>query len=166
MRRSRLLRRSAGRAIRVVRGWPRHLGVVRRRRSLWTAVHRLALRIAVHRRAVVRAICIASRKTIVPRRRPRYVVRGISLIRARRCTGCVRDVPIALRRSRPIASRHRGLIPVEASRTRRRSRMGHDAAVGRRSRRNTMGHRCASAKNGLLSRSHIGCADKLSLAEC
>ena len=185
MRRGRLLRRSAGRVIAVVRGRPRHLGVARRRRScraLWTAVHR---------RAVVRAICIASRKTIVARRRPRhivrrrvrrsiapgnliiggsasrrrtrYVVRGISLIRACRCTGSVRDVAIALRRSSTVPSRRRGLISVEVG---RRSRVGHDAAVGRRGGRNTVSQRRASAKHGLSGRSHIGRADKLSLAEC
>ena len=163
MRRSRPLWRSAGRAIRVVRGRPRHLGVARRRRALWTAVRRRALRRAVHRRVVVRAVCIVSRKAIVGRRRPRHIVRGISLIRAGRCTGSVGDVPIALRRSSTVPSRHRGLIAVEAG---RRSRMGHDAAVRRRSRGNTMGQRRVSAKNGLSGRSHIGRADKLSLTEC
>ena len=182
MRRRRPLRRSAGRAIRIVRGRPWHLGVARRRRALWTAVYR---------RAVVRAICVAAceavvacgrprrivrrrvRRSIAPgnliiggsasRRRPRYVVRGISLIRACRCTGSVGDVPIALRRSSTVPSRRRGLIPVEVG---RRSRVGHDAAVCRRSRGNSMSCRRASAKHGLSGRSHIGRADKLSPAEC
>ena len=154
MRRRRPLRRSAGRAIRIVRGRPWHLGVARRRR---------ALRTAVYRRAVVRAICVAACEAVVACGRPRYVVRGISLIRACRCTGSVRDVPIALRRSSTVPSRRRGLIPVEVG---RRSRVGHDAAVGRRSRGNSMSYRRASAKNGLSGRSHIGRADKLSPAEC
>lgn len=173
-RRSRVLLRStslrsAGRPISVVRWWPRH--IVRRcrsRRTLRTVVrvHRCALRTVVHRRRIVGGIAVG--KATVTRGRPRHVVR-----RRVRLSIAVRNLIVghsASRRRtivvRVVRSRHRRLGSVGTRRCRRRSRVGHHVAIGRRSRWNSMGNRRVSAKNGLLGRRHGGPTHKLSLAQC
>jgi len=188
LHRRRLVRHSAGRTIRLVRlRWTRHRRVVR-----CGAPRRISRRVVLRSgrgRAPVHIIGVASREVVVALRGPghsatgwiprcrglcllgtvgwsRYVMRPCAGIRCRNAVRRVRRIHVMLRWRSRIPSRHRRLVPVEASGACRRRHVGHDAAVRCRSWRDATGRGSVSAKNGLFSWRHIGTADKLSPTEC